>query len=211
MIRLFIIEDHPIVVSGLKRLFSSPARDGITVSGSSTTVEEVIEKVQADSFDIIILDLWLENKKPLLNYRMLKNQFPDKPVIILTSEESFKWQQRMYKEGAHAYIRKTADKDEVIIAIQEAMRNEKYFPSDLKQMNKHKNQFSNPDVRQIISPEVEELLLLLSQGYNHKTIATHLNVSESKIDKKLKELREKFNVHNSLELVLLFKKIHESD
>jgi DNA-binding NarL/FixJ family response regulator len=78
-------------------------------------------------------------------------------------------------------------------------------------MNKYKDQLSNPKVSQLITPEVEELLLLLSQGFNHKTIAAHLGISESKIDKKLKELREKFDVHNSLELVLLFKKIHKSE
>jgi DNA-binding NarL/FixJ family response regulator len=212
MIRIFIIEDHETyIVSGIKRLFSSPSRDSITVAGSSKTVEEVIAQVSNDSFDILILDLWLQNRMPLQNYRLLKKIFPEKPIIILTSDETFRWQQKMFKEGAHGYIRKTSGKKDLKTATEMAMRNERFFPSDLKQFNKNKEQLSNKKQGKLLTQEIEEIVSLLSQGYSHKTIANHLGVSEAKIDKVLKTLREKFDVSNSLELVFRIKKIHETD
>ncbi len=212
MIRLYIIEDHETyIVSGIKRLFSSPSRDGITVIGSCTTIEEVIEHVNDGSFDILILDLWLENRMPLQNFRLLKKRFPDIPIIILTSEESFRWQQRMFKEGAHAYIKKTAGKNDLKTAIEMSMRGEKFFPSDIRHFEKNKTQLSKKKLGKFLTPEIEEILTLLTQGFNHKAIADHLGVSESKIDKVLKELRERFGVNNSLELVLRIKQMQGLD
>jgi len=212
MIRLYIIEDHETyIVSGIKRLFSSPTRDGITVIGSSTTVENAIELVKDEFVDIFILDLWLQNRMPLQNFRLLKKRFPDKPIIILTSEESFRWQQRMFKEGAYAYIKKTAGKDDLKMAIKMAIAGEKFFPSEIKQFEKNKTPLSKKKLGKFLTQEIEEIVTLLAQGFNHKAIADHLGVSESKIDKVLKELRERFGVSNSLELVLKIKKYQESD
>ena len=212
MIRIYIIEDHEqFIVGGIKRMFSSPSRDGITVVGSSPSVEDCIGTLDERSFDILILDLWLQNRLPLQNFRLLKNRFPDKPIIMLTAEQSYMWQRRMFKEGAHAYIKKTAGRDEFKTAIEMAMHGEKFFPSDLKQVEKNKDNLSKKKFGKFLTPEIEEILTLLSQGYNHKAIADHLGVSESKIDKVLKELREKFGVNNSLELVLQLKNLNKKD
>jgi DNA-binding NarL/FixJ family response regulator len=120
MIRLFIIEDHsPIIVPGLKRFFSS-SRDGINVAGYCNTVEEAIDKGNEYLFDIFILDLWLENRLPLQNFRLLKNHFKDKPIVIYTVEMSSAWRRLMLSEGAVAYITKNASRSEIKKAIEDA-------------------------------------------------------------------------------------------
>ena len=203
MIRLFIIEDHAtIIVSGLKRLFS-PARDGIEISGYSENVEEAIEKADINSFDIIFLDLWLENKLPLLNIRMLKKHFPGKPIIIYTSEDSYAWKQRMFNEGAIAYLNKRVKRAEIKAAVENAAKNESYFPVTMSQVTEKKNVGSDKKEKKILTPVRKEILVLLSKGYTHKAIAKHLCISESKVDKTLRTLRNKFDVNNNLELLLL--------
>lgn len=212
MIRIYIIEDHEeFIVGGIKRMFSSPSRDHITVVGSSSTIEGFLKDADEGSFDVLILDLWLQNRLPVQNFRRLKKQFPGKPIIILTSDERYLWQRRMFKEGAQAYIRKTAGRVELKTAIEMAMRGERFFPSDVKVIEKNKDNPSKKKVGKFLTQDIEEILTHLEQGYTHKAVANHLGISESKIDKMLKELRGKFGVNNSMALALQIKNLNKKE
>ena len=56
MIRLFTIEDHPVIVTGLKNLFR-PSRDEIEITGAASNVDEAVLRADPETFDIILLDL----------------------------------------------------------------------------------------------------------------------------------------------------------
>jgi DNA-binding NarL/FixJ family response regulator len=73
-IRLFVIDDHPIVVDGIRyRLHSE--QDRITVVASALNVHDAIPNLKLNAFDIIILDLYIPNCNPLDNVKTLKDRF----------------------------------------------------------------------------------------------------------------------------------------
>ncbi|MEI6898766.1 MAG: response regulator transcription factor [Bacteroidota bacterium] len=203
MIRLFVIEDHlTIILSGLKRLFY-PARDGIEITGTSESVEDAISSADIRTFDLFILDLWLENRLPIHNFRQLKEHFPDKPVLIYTSEGSFSWKQRMLKEGAMAYLTKKATRAELKSAIEKSAKGEGYFPVDLEQItNETKDEGLNNEQNKL-PPMQLEILQMMSIGLKQNDIGKALNISTSSIEKTLKALRVRFNVKNNLALFSL--------
>jgi len=209
MIRLYIIEDHlTIILNGLKRLFH-PSRDGITVIGSSSSVEEAILKADPGSFDVFILDLWLENKLPIQNIRNLTQHFPGKQIIVYTHEESSVWKRRMYVEGATAYVIKSAKRPELKMVIQKAARGEKYFNINLAEANQKKEIHSDEASSFYLPPIQKEIIILLSKGLRHKEIAESIKTSTSTVDKILKDLRDQFQVKNNLELLSLLKNDEE--
>ena len=108
MIRLFVIEDHPVIVTGLKNLFR-PSRDDIEITGNAYNVDDAILKADADSFDIFLLDLWLPDAHPLMNVKKLKEKFHGKPIVIFTSEDSSSWQRKMFEGGVMAYLLKSTN------------------------------------------------------------------------------------------------------
>jgi len=70
MIRLFVIENHEtIIVSSLRQLFR-PQRDNIEVIGSAINVSGALQSSDIASCDVIILDLWIPNEKPLTNVKI---------------------------------------------------------------------------------------------------------------------------------------------
>ena len=71
MIRLFTIEDHPVIVTGLRNLFR-PSRDEIEIVGSASSVDELIQKGIQEEFDIFLLDLWIPDSHPIQNVKKLK-------------------------------------------------------------------------------------------------------------------------------------------
>ena len=109
MIRIFTIEDHPVIVTGLRNLFR-PSRDEIEIIGSASSVEEAVTRADPDTFDLFLLDLWLPNTNPILNVKKLKEIYPNKPITIFTSENSSSWQRKMFEAGVMAYLLKSADR-----------------------------------------------------------------------------------------------------
>jgi len=108
MIRLFIIEDHPVIVSGLTSLFRKE-EEGISISQSAINVAEALTHANPETFDLFLLDLWIPDSNPVDNVKQLRRHFPDKPIVIYTSEETAVWHRKMLHTGVKAYIIKTAD------------------------------------------------------------------------------------------------------
>jgi DNA-binding NarL/FixJ family response regulator len=203
MIRLYVIEDHSsIIVPGLKRLFYS-SRDGINVAGASESVEAAILEADPDSFDIFIFDLWLKNKLPVQNIQELVKHFPDKKIIVYTSEESAVWKQRMFKEGAMGYVIKNASRNELMTVIHKAACGENTINIKLEEQDEMTTGSDIPSSD--ITPGQQQIIMLLAKGLNHKEVAKIMNTSSSTIDKSLKLLRNQFNVKNNLELTTLCK------
>jgi DNA-binding NarL/FixJ family response regulator len=203
MIRLYVIEDHlAIIVSGLKRLFYS-SRDGIDVTGASESVEDAIKKADPDSFDIFIFDLWLENKLPIQNIKKLKEHFPDKRIIVYTSEESSVWKHRMFNEGATAYVTKKTPRTELKMVIEKASKGEKYFNIKLEEPNQVQGTIEVDFPSVILTPVQQEIITLLAKGLKHKEVAATIKTSTSTVEKTLKLLRKQFKVRNNLELFSL--------
>ena len=201
MIRLFIIEDNlTIIVSGFKRLFF-PARDGIDIVGTCETVENAISTADVSTFDLFVLDLWLENRLPIQNIRLLKKQFPDKPILIYTSENSLTWKRSMLKEGATGYVTKKANRAELKSAIEKTSIGENYFPVELDQIAKKKNnEDDNPTSGKLTSGQIE-ILNMVATGMKYNEIAGLMTMSESNLVKTLMSLRQKYNVRNNTALI----------
>ena len=200
MIRLFIIEDHPIIVQGLRNHFR-PKRDGIEVSGSAATVEEMIETCDQDSFDILIFDLWLGESNPLDNVKLLTEHFPVKPIVVYTSEESRVWKRKMILAGVKGYIIKSAVKSEIKMVLEKISKGEivltglwrKEDDQILRETLANKDSFLREKQRMIV--------VYISEGLTHKEIANRMGTCTSTVDKTARHLRTKFSVKTNAELI----------
>jgi DNA-binding NarL/FixJ family response regulator len=90
MISLYIIDDHPIIVAGLKKMFHLTA-DGIKITGNAQSVDDFLKKKDTVEADLIMLDLYLPGSRADENVKKLKSALPLKSIVIYTSEESDVW------------------------------------------------------------------------------------------------------------------------
>jgi DNA-binding NarL/FixJ family response regulator len=127
MIRLFVIDDNPIVIDGLNYLFHL-AQDDIGIVGSALNVHEAVQKIRQDDFDIFILDLYIPDSHPPENVRTLRKRFPGKKIIIFTTESSYLWVRAMIKEGVDGYLTKDLIDSQVKSAIYKVFNGESVFP-----------------------------------------------------------------------------------
>ena len=201
MIRLFVIENHEtIIVSGLRQLFR-PRRNNIEVSGSAVNVSVALKSPVISSVDVIILDLWIPGEKPLDNVRMLKEAFPDKPILVYTSEDSSVWMRKMMVAGVNGYVIKEAIRSKLKSAIESLAAGGSWFTDSLTAEDLEIIDQEIMNQGNTLSPVQKKILTLLIKGENQKEIAAILNVKTKAIEKTLASLRTKYNAKTTLELI----------
>jgi DNA-binding NarL/FixJ family response regulator len=200
MIRLFVIEDHPVIVTGLKNLFR-PSRDEIEIVDNAFSVDDAIKKADPATFDVFFLDLWLPNAHPLLNVKKLKDQFYRKPIVIFTSEESPTWQRKMFEAGVMAYLSKGASKTEIKSTLEKIMKGQVVFSGIVEPDYEKKLASVLAGERFSLTPNQQEQVILLSKGYSQQQIAEEKKISVSTVEKTLKLVREKCDAKNNTELI----------
>ncbi|MCX6305125.1 MAG: response regulator [Bacteroidetes bacterium] len=123
MIGLFAIDDHFLIIEGLGRAFNAET-DEVGLVGSANCVEDAIKKIPATQTDVIVLDLFIGDSDPVANFRQLRNAFPSIPIVILTMEDSLRWQVKMFKLGVMGFLNKAEKKDTLkSVFIQVALGN----------------------------------------------------------------------------------------
>jgi two-component system, NarL family, invasion response regulator UvrY len=115
MIGLFSIDDHFLITQGLYKAFS-PETDEVGLVGSAMSVEEALKKIPETQTNIIVLDLFINDSDPVENFQMLRNAFPSIPIVILTMEDSLRWQIKMFKLGVMGFLNK-GEKQETMKSV----------------------------------------------------------------------------------------------
>ena len=202
MIRLFSIEDHWMVIDGLRSRFRKD-RDDISITCSAETIEEALS-IDAGLFDIILLDLLIPGTDPVENVQKLKNRYPEKPIVILTSEERNVWEEQMCEAGVQAYLTKHDKRKKIKDAIKQVSRGENLC---LQNKSELKLNAINPDLKDekpFLKPSEKLILNLFSQEMRLKEIASKLHMTESAVGKVMTGLRNRFKVKSNTGLIRFF-------
>jgi DNA-binding NarL/FixJ family response regulator len=200
MIRLFVIEDHPVIVTGLKNLFR-PSRDDIEITGSASSIDHALSKADPAAFDIFLLDLWLPDAHPLMNVKKLKEKFIGKPIVIFTSEDSSSWQRKMFEAGVMAYLLKSTGKYEIKSTLEKVIRGQIVFSGLVEPDYEKKLASVLSGQKYHLTANQQELIILLSSGLTQQQIADAKKTSVSTVEKTLKHVRERCDAKNNAELV----------
>jgi DNA-binding NarL/FixJ family response regulator len=208
IIRIFIIEDHlDLVVDSLKYMFHS-GRDGIKIEGYSKSVEEAVEKADPVKVDLFLLDLYIPGYYPIDNFKNLQRHFPDKPIVIFTSEPSPYWRKQMLDNGAVSYLTKDANREELKLTLKRAAMGKSLVLGESKTNIHIKLSDDASPQMMVLSPLQREIVKYLATGLNHKEIAGKVELSRSRVEQILKELRKSFDVPNNISLVNLLNRSH---
>jgi DNA-binding NarL/FixJ family response regulator len=206
MIRVFTIEDHPIIITGLRSIFR-PVRDGIEIIGSASNVDEAITAADPSLFDIFLLDLWIPGSHPLQNMKKIKEHFPGKPIVIFTSEDSTLWQRKMFEAGAIAYLLKSSERNEIRQTLEKVFQGMTVFTGMIEPEREQAFRAGFADPRFILTPNQKEYVIFLANGLTQQEIAEKKNLSLSTVEKTIKIIREKCGARNNTELVkILFER-----
>lgn len=205
--RIFIIEDHPVTVAGLRTYFR-PSRDPESITESVENIEHALQ-INADSFDVILLDLWLPEGDPVDNFKKLATKFPAKPIIIFTAEQSLHWQRKLYKAGAKGYLNKQAGKLLIQDTLERVMKGEIVYSNLMSEYQVKRIILGYKDPKFGLTTEQKEIIALFIEGMPSKIIAIKIGKDISTINRLLREIRKIFDVSNNIDLLKTLLNIDE--
>ena len=114
-IRIFIVDDHPVVLAGLTSMLGT--QPGIQVVGSTSSGEEALEVIQQRHADLLLLDLRMPGMSGIETLLALKRAKVNVRSIILTSYETDEDIYRAVQAGAQGYLLKGSPQSEMLEAI----------------------------------------------------------------------------------------------
>ena len=89
MIRVLIADDHAVVRQGLKQILGDTPE--MVVAGEATNGQEVLDKVRAEAWDVVVLDISMPDRSGLDILKELQSERPKLPVLVLSmySEDQY--------------------------------------------------------------------------------------------------------------------------
>ncbi len=197
MINIYITDDHPIVLDGLKNLIE--AQDDMELKGLFTQAQETLQALKNELVDVLLLDINLPDKNGIELSKELKELYPSLSIIILSVHNERAVIGSVLKNKVNGYLLKNSGGDQIIEAIHKVRNGEIYLCNQTKEI--YCNSDAGLKVVPVITRREKEVLSLIAQGYTTSQIADKLFVSSHTIESHRKNLMEKFNA-KSMPLII---------
>ena len=176
MISVFLVDDHELVRTGIRRILEDVR--GLKVVGEAVSGEQAVQWFRENQADVILMDMnmpgigGLEATKKILRFN------PDTKIIVLTVQTETPFPLKVMQAGAAGYLTKCSAPDEMIQAIRSVNSGQRY-----------------------ISPAIaQQITMMITKGNKVQDIAESLNLSPKTVNSYRYRLFEKLNINGDVEL-----------
>ncbi len=197
MIKTFLIDDHPMVIEGIRMMLQNA--DNVEVTGSAADGYAALEALKTTPADVALVDINLPDLDGIELCKKLKERFPDLKVLGLSTFKERSYITRMIDAGASGYLLKNANGEELEEAITAAHKGRMYMSLEAAQTIT-KPASPQPELPLLTSRE-KEVLALIADGMTNNEIAEKLFISPLTVDSHRKNLLTKFGVKNTAAMI----------
>lgn len=200
-IRVAVIEDERELRSGLQTLLN--LTPNFRCEKCFASMEEALRSSDMSTVDLVLTDIGLPRMDGIEGTRILREKFPDLPIVVLTVHgEDDKIFQALCA-GANGYLLKNTPPGKIIESLQEVLDGgAPMSPSVARRVVHLFRAFSPPEEAEChLTEQEKKILKLLVDGHHYKTAAAELGVSINTISFHLKNIYCKLQVHSKTEAV----------
>jgi len=190
VIRVLVVDDHPIVRSGIVALADSD--DDVTVIGEASTGREAVDLALALEPDIVLMDLRMPELGGDEATALIVAAKPAIRIIILTTYESDENILTAIEAGASGYLLKAAPQEEILAGIRSVARGDTVLAPSIAALLVKRAR--TPVIT--LSPRETEVLRLVAAGNSNPAIASQLYLSEATVKTHLLHAFEKLEVRD---------------
>lgn len=197
--KILIADDHIMLRTGLKQILAIEF-PGATF-GEASTSQETLDLLARQTWDVLVLDIFMPGKSGLDVLRELEQAQPDLPVLVLSSAPEEQMASRVLQAGAEGYLNKQAAPDELAKAVKK-IADGGWYVSD-KQIDRLASSLANPPatLHDRLSDREFQVMQMLVGGKSIKEIAAELTLSPKTVSTFHTRILEKLRLENDVELV----------
>lgn len=196
---LAIVDDHPVVIEGIKMLLLNEGN--IAIAGTFTTGASFMNFLQSNDVHIVLLDIMLPDANGIDLCKEIKKASPGTIVLALSNQAERSIILQTLQNGASGYLLKNASGEELMRCINEALNGQTAFSREVKEI------IARPSLNELksmasVTKREKQILQLIAEGKTTSVMAEELNLSPLTIDTHRRNLLQKFDVKNVAELVM---------
>jgi DNA-binding NarL/FixJ family response regulator len=200
--RVFIVDDHPIVRSGLKRAIDYT--DDLVVAGEAGELSEAIRLFEAASPDLAIVDLALGDDDGLaLTHRIVG--LWDCPVLIISMHDETLYAEAALRAGARGYVMKDKSFETILDAIRSVLAGNIYLSDEMKSRLftaiSRSGALVSGDGVWALSPKEQEIFRLIGEGCDTARIAARTHLSVNTVETHKARIKKKLGAGDNFSLV----------
>ena len=204
--KILIVDDDALIRDSLKILLG--LEDDIEVVGSASNGQEAFDLVREKGPDIVLMDIRMPIMDGVLGTKLIKENFRDIKVVILTTFKDDEYIKEAVKNGAEGYILKNQSSDSIVEGLRAVYKGNTVFEKDV--VNVITSMFENkkkkkPEDFNLTEREVE-ILTLLSEGLSNKEIAEKMFLSDGTVRNYITTLLEKLQLRDRTQLAIFYLK-----
>jgi DNA-binding NarL/FixJ family response regulator len=198
MIRLFIVDDHPLVIEGIHSLLQN--EKDIEWAGQAMNAQSCLGFFVNNTADIVLMDISMPGMDGVELCSIMKEKYPGVFILGLSTFNQGLYIKKMVENGASGYILKNTSKEELIKAIHAVCEGAIFFNGEVGQAFEE-YQKSSKIALTVLTPREKEILELIAEGYTNPQIAEKIFLSPFTVDSHRKNILAKLNVKNTAMLI----------
>lgn len=200
MIKIFLVDDHPIVRSGIIQILSDDPQ--MSVIAEAQNARQALETLNEITPDIVILDITLPDESGLRVLEKIRVKYPKLPVLMLSMHPEEQYAMMSLKLGASGYLTKKTLPDELILAIKKIVTRGKYITETLseKLADAVNVNIENPPHESLAFREFQ-VMLMMASGAAPKEIAENLGLNVKTVNTYRANIMLKMNLLSNADIV----------
>ncbi|HMP94711.1 MAG TPA: response regulator transcription factor [Phnomibacter sp.] len=196
-IQLFVVDDHYMVVEGIRILLQQ--EEDFEFIGSASNAASCLAFLRTHAPDVILMDINLPDIDGTELCKQVKTLYPGIFVLGLSTFNQQSLIAKMLENGASGYLLKNAGREELHEAIKQVLRGKTYLSFEAASAMRQKQATELP----VLTRREKEVLQLIAEGSTNIEIAEKLYLSPSTVDTHRKNLLLKLQAKNTAALVKL--------
>ncbi len=200
MIRILLVDDHGLFRSGMRSILET--QPDIEVVAEAERGEEAVDLVRQLPPDVVLMDVHMPGIGGIEATRRVLRAAPEARVIALTALEDEPFPRKLLDAGAEGYLTKGCPAEELLEAIRQVARGERYVSDDvLKRLGLSRLAGGEKDSPlALLSPREMQVMMMITQGKTTQEISDELFLSPKTVSTYRTRLFEKLDLHNDVEL-----------
>lgn len=190
-IRVLIVDDHPMVADGIRAILES--YDDISVIGTLSNGQEVVDQIDQLSPDVILMDLNMPQLGGLSATEILLERHPQTRIIILSMHDAPEYVSTAMRHGAKGYLLKEVPTEEIYTAILTVMQGQSYLCTGASGALRPDRR----DGQEVLTAREQTILLQLAQGRSNKQVAHDLDISVHTVETHRKNIKRKLGINST--------------
>ncbi|HLC35649.1 MAG TPA: response regulator transcription factor [Anaerolineales bacterium] len=199
-IRVLLADDHAVVRAGIRQFLQQAP--GIQVVGEAEDGEQAMRLIESLAPDVAVLDVQMPKATGIEVARWARTKMKSVGILILTAYDDAPYVIAVLEAGAHGYMLKTAEPQEIIQAIRDVDEGKSALDIEVARRVLAQNLKREELGVQALTEREHEVLRLAARGYTNKAIGLQLGISDRTVQGHLAHIFAKLQAASRTEAVM---------